>query len=252
MVLIIGSMWGKVVSHMTQHNEDKSRGGNATRRTLLKAGLAASAAAVGISTSGVGLAQSEMDLSLSVDAEAELVTITNNGDSEVDLTGYQMNFEAGEDSNEDQIETFAGEVIIGAGESVTVATGAGEEGDVSLEDPYERPEINNENPDVIALLSPEGDVVVTSDGSSGSGSGSDEGDDTEETEDEEEDEESGENGSDEGDEEGDSSEDDEPADNAGDEETTDEDASSQEETTDADDDGVPASEDSDDDCAKVD
>lgn len=150
---------------MTQHNEDKSGGHGATRRTVLKMGLAVSAAAVGVSATNPGMAQSEMDLTLDINAEAETVTITNNGDSSVDLTDYQMNFEAGEDSEVDQIRTLAGEVIVEADESVTVATGAGEEGDVSLEDPYDGEVLNNEESDVVALLSPDGTIVATSDGS---------------------------------------------------------------------------------------
>lgn len=169
-------MWIKIVSNMTQHGTNQTKGSNTTRRTVLKAGLAASAAAVGVSASGIGMAQSEMDLSLDADAEAELVTITNNGDSEVDLTGYQMNFEAGPDSEVNQTRTLAGEVTIGAGESVTVATGAGESGDVSLEEPYEGEVLNNENPDVVALLSPEGDEVATTGDTSGSGDDNNEGD----------------------------------------------------------------------------
>lgn len=168
---------------MTQRNGNKSEGRNATRRTVLKTGLAVSAAAVGISSSGIGLAQSEMDLSLEVDAEAETVTITNNGESEVDLTGYQINFEAGTDSEVNQIRTLSGEVVIGAGESVTVAAGGGESGDVSLEDPYEGEVLNNENPDVVALLSPEDEEVARSDESGDSDDDDNEGgDDNEEKE----------------------------------------------------------------------
>lgn len=150
-----------------------------TRRTILKGGLAVSAtAAIGISTSGIGFAQSAENLELEVNAEAETVIIHNTGDSSVDLTGYQMNFEAGEDSEVDQIRMLAGEVIIEAGGSIIVATGAGEEGDVSLDDPYDGEVLNNDGSDVVALLTPDGDIVVTSEGGSG---GSDTDNDDDET-----------------------------------------------------------------------
>ncbi|WP_122088277.1 lamin tail domain-containing protein [Halalkalicoccus subterraneus] len=199
------------------------------RRTVLKTGIAVSAAVMGISATSPGIAQSELSLSLDVDAEAETVTIVNNGDSAVDLTGYQMNFEAGGDSEVDQTRTLAGEVIIEAGDSVTVATGAGDEGDVSLEDPYEGEVLNNENPDVVALLSPEGNVVASTDetgspdesGDEEDSSGDDEGP-TEENGDENESE------SDDLEGESDSEIEDEDQDNDGDDGTGDSDASSNE------------------------
>lgn len=92
------------------------------------------------------------------------MTITNTGDEEVDLTGYQINFEAGEDSNVNQIRELSGEVLIPAGEDIVVSTGINKiSGDniVELVDPYQTEVLNNENPDVVALLDPDGNVVAS-------------------------------------------------------------------------------------------
>lgn len=71
--------------------------------------------------------------------------------------------------------------MIAPGEEVRVATGALEvSGDnvVQLTEPYKRPELNNEDPDVVALLDPDDNVVVRSDGLTGSDDDDDDTDDS--------------------------------------------------------------------------
>ena len=99
-------------------------------------------------------------------AEDEYVIIRNVGDEEVDITGFSINFEAGEDSNVDQIRELDGEVVSGPGEEVTVATGDETtiDADVELVDPYDGFVLNNEDPDVVALLDENQNIVVSSEG----------------------------------------------------------------------------------------
>ena len=149
------------------------------RRTILKAGATLTLA--GFTASGSVIAQTDLPLELEQNAQDEYVIVRNVGDEDVDITGYQINFEAGDDSNQDQIRQLAGDVVIAPGEEVRVATGALEvSGDnvVQLTEPYERPELNNEDPDVVALLDPDDNVIVRSDGSTGGGDDDDDTDDS--------------------------------------------------------------------------
>ena len=220
------------------------------RRTILK--TTGTIVLAGLATSGQAMAQTDLPVEISQNAEEEYVTITNTGDEEVDLTGYQINFEAGEDSNVNQIRELSGEVLIPAGEDILVPTGINEISGgniVELVDPYQTEVLNNENPDVVALLDPDENVVASTGetGSSDPGTGSDEDD----------------NASDGGD--SDAENESEPGD-TGDENETDgsgasDDGSEMNETEtktemeadepDKDGDGVAASEDADDDCAKI-
>jgi hypothetical protein len=88
-----------------------------------------------------------------VDAPAETVTIRNVGDRPAELAGYRIDFEYGNPRAE-QIGTFPAETVIEPGESLVVATGsaATEPGDLTLD--YERPVLNNLDPDAVAILPP--------------------------------------------------------------------------------------------------
>lgn len=226
-----------------------------TRRTILKVG--GTVAIAGLASSGNAIAQTDLPVEIAQHAVDEYVVIRNVGDDEIDLTSYQINFEAGEDSNEDQIRTLAGEVTVAAGEEIIVPTGVNEvSGDnvVELDDPYETERLNNEDPDVVALLDPEGNVVVQSDeridDDDGVDDGTDDGDDEEPPEDDEDEEPPAD---DQEDTDEDDAEDEEPADDDEDEKADDEDeepADEKDKKKDGDDDGVAASEDADDDCPK--
>lgn len=128
------------------------------------------------------MAQVGNNITIDVNAEDEYVVINNTGDSAVDLTGYGLNFEA---SNEDtdQIRRFEGEVSIESGGSIVVPTGVQEvpNADVRLQDPYNSPKLNNENPDVVELVASDETVVATSNGDGGD-TGGNGGDDDEGTE----------------------------------------------------------------------
>ena len=238
------------------------------RRTILK--ITGSIALTGLAAGGHATAQTDLSVEISQNPEEEFVTITNTGDEDLDLTGYRINFDA--EGGNDQIREIAGDVVIPAGDEITIATGGQTtvDTDHELTDPYDGYVLNDDGTDLVALLDPEGNVVVSSDetsteepdsGEDDNGVGSDEDDDTSEND--------GDNGNDSDDNTGEeSSTDDETTDEADDSESEDSaatdggssdsdaeedcpDEMTSEDTTDADNDGVVASEDADDNCAKV-
>lgn len=147
------------------------------RRTVLKAGGVLAFA--GLTASSGAIAQTDLNLEIEPNAEDEYVTIRNLGEDDADITGYSINFEAAPDDNVDQIRQLAGDVVIPAGEEIRVATGALEvSGDnvVQLADPYDGEVLNNEDPDVVALLNADGETVVSS-GETGGGDDDDDGGD---------------------------------------------------------------------------
>lgn len=237
------------------------------RRTILK--TTGSIALTGLAAGGHATAQTDLPVEISQNPEEEFVTITNTGDEDLDLTGYRINFDA--EGGNDQIREIAGDVVISAGDEITIATGGQTtvDTDYELTDPYDGYGLNNDGTDRVELLDPEGNAVVSGGETSteepdsgeddnGAGSDSDEDDDASENDGNDSDDNTGE----------DSSADDETTDEANDSESEDsaatDDGSSDsdaekdcpdemnsEDTTDADNDGVVASEDADDNCAKV-
>ena len=154
---------------MAQRNSGYSDTNTISRRTILRTG--ATLAALGVAGTTPTGAQSGKQLPLEIEiyAEDEYIVITNTGDEAVDLTGYSVNFEAPMDDY-DQSRALAGEVVIEAGDSITVPTGAREVVTgtiVELEEPYDGEVLNNENPDIVAVFDEQGNVVATSDGSGG-------------------------------------------------------------------------------------
>lgn len=154
---------------MAQRNSEYSDTNTISRRTILRTG--ATLAALGVAGTTPTGAQSgeQLPLEIEIYAEDEYIVITNTGDEAVDLTGYSVNFEAPMDDY-DQSQALAGEVVIEAGDSITVPTGAREVVTgtiVELEEPYDGEVLNNENPDVVAIFDEQGNVVATSDGSGG-------------------------------------------------------------------------------------
>lgn len=132
-----------------------------SRRTVLK--TAGVLAVGGVSATGVGAAQQDYDLRITQYPEEEYVVIANVGDSDADITGYSINFEA-EDDDYNQVRELAGEVVIATGDSITVPTGAREvtaDNIVELADPYEGEVLNNDGSDVVALLDPDGNEVAS-------------------------------------------------------------------------------------------
>lgn len=139
-----------------------------------------------------------------VNPTEETVVLENMGNETVDLGGYQLDWEYADD--ETQTDTFEQDVTIEAGAQLVVWTGFQS---TQIEDveydyqiaSYDQGRINDENPDVIAFLSPGGEVVATSDGEiqppepeppdeGGDDGGSNESEESEETEEESQDDES--------------------------------------------------------------
>lgn len=141
-----------------------------SRRTILKVGSAV--AMGGFLSPGAVIAQTDLPLEIKQFPESEYVVIRNVGDEEVDITGYKINFDA--EGGNNQIRQLAGEVVIGPGEEIVVPTGA-EEVDqpnlVQFTKPYTGSILANDGSDVVALLTPNNEVVVMTDGTADSGNG---------------------------------------------------------------------------------
>lgn len=113
-----------------------------------------------------------------VDAENETVVLENTGDTDVDLSGYVIDWEHNGDKN--QTDSLPEETTVPAGGKLTIASGYTDaEGDVTYD--YGNGRINNEDPDVIALLTPSEKVVATSDDEVTGGEGGNDTDDGNET-----------------------------------------------------------------------
>lgn len=134
----------------------------------------------GAASIGTGTGQTNVSIAIvEVNEREDTVVLENTGDEDLDLGGYRMDWEYNDD--QDQTDSFDDDVTIAAGERLVVWTGfqsteiADVEADVQIAD-HGNGRINDDDPDVIALLSPDGEVVATSDGEVGGG---DNGDDEE-------------------------------------------------------------------------
>ncbi|SIR98218.1 alkaline phosphatase D [Haladaptatus litoreus] len=88
------------------------------------------------------------------DLNNEYVKIQNNGDTAIDLSGFIVSFEGGRAQN----YTF-GDVILGAGETVTVRNGAGEDTDSTFYTGWDGAVLNNSNPDTVVVANDEGIIL---------------------------------------------------------------------------------------------
>lgn len=135
------------------------------RMKLTRRGVLGATAGLITVAAGAGdvLADShEMIEVVDVNAEDEYVVFENAGEEEIDLSGYVVDFEnQGPDT---QTRPLPEGTALGAGEQLTVATGSVSvsDADVTFDYDDEAPQINNEDPDVIALLAPDGQRVVAS------------------------------------------------------------------------------------------
>ena len=136
-----------------------------TRRTILKVG--GTLALAGFITPAATVAQTDLPIEIEQFPEEEYVVLRNVGDEDVDLTGYGLTFEDEESSQVDQVRQLSGDVVIGPGEEVSVATGdeTTVDTDVTLADPYDGFVLNNDGTDVISLVDPDGNMVVSTTGS---------------------------------------------------------------------------------------
>ncbi|WP_231183658.1 lamin tail domain-containing protein [Haladaptatus sp. DYF46] len=137
-----------------------------TRRSVL--GAVATLATVGAGSSQV-IAQESLPIEVTqVASEEEYVVFENTEMDDVDVSGYVVAFEYG-NSGTDQRRKLPEGTVIGGGQSLIVATGAKEVpiADVKLD--YEGEVLNNDEKDVVALLTPdESTVIAKGDGSSDS------------------------------------------------------------------------------------
>ena len=135
-----------------------------TRRNVL--GAVATLAAIGAGATQV-IGQDGLPIEITqVKSEEEYVTLENTSMDDVDISGYVVAFEYGNEGT-DQRRTLPDGSVIGGGQSFFVATGAKQvpEADVTFD--YEGEVLNNDDEDVVALLTPdESTVIAKSSGSS--------------------------------------------------------------------------------------
>lgn len=130
------------------------------RRTFV-AGAGATLGAAGLSSSAGADASIPVEIA-EVYPEEDVVILQNTGDEDIDLGGYVMDWEHEDDT--DQTDPIPEGTTIGAGQHLSVWAGFQStqvdpiEADVRLAE-YDNGRINASEPDVIALLSPDGGVV---------------------------------------------------------------------------------------------
>ncbi|WP_435159226.1 alkaline phosphatase D family protein [Haladaptatus sp. DFWS20] len=88
------------------------------------------------------------------DLNNEYATVKNEGDSEIDMTDFILSFEGGRGQN----YTF-GDVILGAGETITVRNGSGEDTDSTFYTGWDGAVLNNSNPDTVVVANDE-DIIL--------------------------------------------------------------------------------------------
>lgn len=84
----------------------------------------------------------------------EFVALQNTGDTEIVLSGFILSFEGGGGQN----YTF-GDVTIGAGETITVRNGSGEDTDSTIYTRFTGGVLNNGNPDLVIIANDEGLII---------------------------------------------------------------------------------------------
>lgn len=138
-----------------------------TRRQYLL-GASVAIAGAGTTHTALGTQQNQLQLAFGeINAEGEYLVLHNEGETAADIEGYVMDWEhANEDDTQtDELTQDAGETTIPAGGSITVATGARPVSDADVDFGHESSDevMRNEEPDVFAVLTPDGDVVARSD-----------------------------------------------------------------------------------------
>lgn len=130
------------------------------RQYMFGAGTAA-AALLGVGVSDTVLAQNAAPEGIyftDVNAEGEYVVIENRSDSDVDLSGYYINFEYQDPTN--QRKEFQSGTVIEAHSQLKIATGAEPVPDADVTFDYNVPRIHNTEPDNFAILMPDSETVV--------------------------------------------------------------------------------------------
>ena len=88
----------------------------------------------------------------------ELVVVTNYSGGPVDLSSYRVDFEYNQPAT--QVRQFPEETTLDADESLLVATGTKSDGPADVRFDYRRHVLNRTEPDVVAVLTPDGDLVA--------------------------------------------------------------------------------------------
>ncbi len=129
------------------------------RRKILSS--MAAVAAIGVGTTQV-FGQSNLNIGIQeVNYEGEYVVFVNSGSEDADISGYIVAFEYGNDGT-NQRRPLGNDVVIPAGETLTVATGAEEMADADVTFDYEGSVLRNDETDIVALLTADGEMVVMS------------------------------------------------------------------------------------------
>lgn len=88
------------------------------------------------------------------DLNNEFARLQNTGDTAIDMEGFLLSFEGGDS----QFYTF-GEFTLGAGETVTVRNGTGEDTDSTVYADFGGPVLNISNPDTVIIATPDRIVI---------------------------------------------------------------------------------------------
>ena len=134
---------------------------NLSRREMMGA---TGALIVGAAGAGHALGAPQ-DIDIEVHAEREFIVLRNTGGEDVDLSGYTVDFEHQEPDT--QLYELDDGTVVGANDELVVRTGAEASGDAApppntgVSAGFDAPMLNNEDPDVIALIDPDGTVVAS-------------------------------------------------------------------------------------------
>lgn len=121
----------------------------------------AAVAAIGVGATQV-FGQSNLNIGIQeVNYEGEYVVFVNSASKNSDISGYIVAFEYGNEGT-NQRRTLGNDVVIPAGETLTVATGAEGMADADVTFDYKRSVLRNDKSDIVALLTPNEEVVVLS------------------------------------------------------------------------------------------
>ncbi|QLG27375.1 lamin tail domain-containing protein [Halorarum halophilum] len=129
-----------------------------TKRTFLK-GIATTLAVGASATTVLGQSNKSIECA-EVAVEAEYVVFRNTGDSEVDVSGYEVAFEYGNDGT-NQRRALPKDTTIEAGGELKVASGYKPVDDADVTFDYDGGVLNDDGNDVVALLDPDGNDVCT-------------------------------------------------------------------------------------------
>ncbi|WP_158237371.1 lamin tail domain-containing protein [Halegenticoccus soli] len=137
---------------------------------LSLAGFGAGSTVVASDHSGLAFAE--------VNTKDEYVVLKNPAESDFDLTGYAIDFEANGENEQDR--PFPDGTVIGAGETLTVATGY-KDVDADVDFDSDGGLIRDDGSDVIAILDPDGEEILRSDDESHWADDSNEGEEQDES-----------------------------------------------------------------------